>query len=52
MNRMVGSDGHESTWHLICPGGGIGRHARLRTSCFRACGFKSCSGHQEERYET
>jgi hypothetical protein len=29
------------------PDGGIGRRARLRTVCRKACRFKSCSGHQE-----
>jgi hypothetical protein len=28
-----------------CPGGGIGRHARLRIWCRKTCRFKSCPGH-------
>jgi hypothetical protein len=31
---------------LICRDGGIGRRARLRTVCRKACRFKSCSRHQ------
>src|SRR5882757_1346358 len=29
-----------------CPGGGIGRHTRLRGVCRKACRFESCPGHQ------
>ena len=32
--------------HKPSPDGGIGRRARLRTVCRKACRFKSCSGHQ------
>ena len=28
-----------------CPGGGIGRRARFRCVCRKACRFESCSGH-------
>ena len=28
-----------------CPGGGIGRRARFRCVCRKACRFDSCSGH-------
>ena len=29
----------------VCPGGGIGRRARFRCVCRKACRFDSCSGH-------
>ena len=29
-----------------CPGGGIGRRARFRCVCRKACRFDSCPGHQ------
>ena len=31
------------------PGGGIGRHACLRSMCRMACKFDSCPGHQIKR---
>ncbi len=30
---------------IICPGGGIGRRAGLRSQCRKACGFESRPGH-------
>gem|GEM_PF-5832335 len=35
---------------IICPDGGIGIHGGLKILCFRACGFKSRSGHQTILY--
>ena len=34
------------------PGGEIGRHARLKISCRKACGFDSRPGHQEKELDS
>ena len=34
-----------------CPGGGIGRRARFRCVCRKACRFDSCPGHQRSPSE-
>ena len=35
---------------INCPGGGIGRRARFRCVCRKACRFESCSGHSFFQY--
>src|SRR3954470_5800231 len=35
-----------------CPGGGIGRHTRLRGVCRKACRFESCPGHHSSKKKT
>ena len=34
---------------IVCPGGGIGRRARFRCVCRKACRFESCSGHKMQK---